>query len=188
MKDQDETKEQLINELVEMRRRIAELEATDTEHKRAEKALRTQRDKLEGIIASLADGLDIVGQDYRVHFQNKLLEDRFGDLTGKLCYEGYMARQTPCEACPMVKAIATGSTQRMELTGADGREYEVTSTPFQDIDGETKVIEVVRDITERKRAVEALRREKDFTESLIETAQAIVLVLDTEGRIVRFNF
>jgi PAS domain S-box-containing protein len=45
----------------------------------------------------------------------------------------------------------------------------------------------LRDITEYKRAEEALRREKDFAESLIETAQAIVLVLDTEGRIVRFN-
>jgi len=38
-----------------------------------------------------------------------------------------------------------------------------------------------------KRAEEALRRERDFADSLIETAQAIVLVLDTEGRIVRFN-
>jgi PAS domain S-box-containing protein len=38
-----------------------------------------------------------------------------------------------------------------------------------------------------KQSEEALRRERDFAEGLIETAQAIVLVLDTEGRIVRFN-
>ena len=38
-----------------------------------------------------------------------------------------------------------------------------------------------------KQSEEALRRERDFAESLIETAQAIVLVLDTEGRIVRIN-
>jgi PAS domain S-box-containing protein len=43
------------------------------------------------------------------------------------------------------------------------------------------------EITERKQAEEALRRERDFAESLIETAQAIVLVLDPDGRIVRFN-
>ena len=30
-------------------------------------------------------------------------------------------------------------------------------------------------------------KEKDFTENLIDTAQVIILVLDTEGRIVRFN-
>jgi len=38
-----------------------------------------------------------------------------------------------------------------------------------------------------KQAGEALRKEKNFTESLIDTAQVIILVLDTEGRIVRFN-
>ncbi|MFQ5845823.1 MAG: PAS domain-containing protein, partial [Planctomycetota bacterium] len=45
----------------------------------------------------------------------------------------------------------------------------------------------VRDITELKRAQEELQRERDFAESLIEKAQAIVLVLDPAGRIVRFN-
>jgi PAS domain S-box-containing protein len=45
----------------------------------------------------------------------------------------------------------------------------------------------VRDITERKEAERALREQRDFAEGLIDTAQAIVLVLDAEGRIVRFN-
>jgi len=38
-----------------------------------------------------------------------------------------------------------------------------------------------------KQGEEALRNEKDFTESLVDTAQTIILVLDTKGRIVRFN-
>jgi two-component system sensor kinase FixL len=46
---------------------------------------------------------------------------------------------------------------------------------------------IVHDITARKATREALRQERDFAESLVETAQVIVLVLDTEGRIVRFN-
>lgn len=44
-----------------------------------------------------------------------------------------------------------------------------------------------RELADRREVEEALRRERNFAESLIETAQAIVLVLDTEGRIVRFN-
>lgn len=39
----------------------------------------------------------------------------------------------------------------------------------------------------RQRAQEEIRREKEFAESMIETAQAIVLILDTNGRIVFFN-
>lgn len=42
-------------------------------------------------------------------------------------------------------------------------------------------------IAERIKAEQGLRRERDFAESLIETAPAIVLVLDAEGRIVRVN-
>jgi PAS domain S-box-containing protein len=40
---------------------------------------------------------------------------------------------------------------------------------------------------ELKLANERLRRERDFSKSLINTAQVILLVLDTEGRIVNFN-
>jgi len=45
MKD-DKTKEQLIHELKELRQRVAELEALETERRRAEEALRRQRDEL----------------------------------------------------------------------------------------------------------------------------------------------
>ena len=42
MKDEDKTKKQLINELAEMRQRVAQLQAADTECKQAEEALREQ--------------------------------------------------------------------------------------------------------------------------------------------------
>ncbi len=46
---------------------------------------------------------------------------------------------------------------------------------------------ILRDISERLATEEALRFERDFAERLIETAQMIVLVLDTDGRIIRYN-
>lgn len=45
----------------------------------------------------------------------------------------------------------------------------------------------LRRIAERRRTIAELMHQRDFAESLIETAQAIVLVLDTQGKIVRFN-
>lgn len=44
-----------------------------------------------------------------------------------------------------------------------------------------------KEISLRSRVEEALRRERDFAENLIETAPVFVLVLDAEGRIIRFN-
>lgn len=48
-------------------------------------------------------------------------------------------------------------------------------------------ISSVIDIGERKQAERQLRKERDFAESLIDTAPTIILVLDAEGRIVRIN-
>ncbi len=46
---------------------------------------------------------------------------------------------------------------------------------------------VLRDVTRRKAVEETLQAEKEFTDSLVETAEAVVLVLDQAGRIVRTN-
>jgi two-component system sensor histidine kinase/response regulator len=45
----------------------------------------------------------------------------------------------------------------------------------------------IRYAIERKQAEEALRRERDFTFAVLDTLSALVVVLDPEGRIVRFN-
>ncbi|MCW8908845.1 MAG: PAS domain S-box protein [Sedimenticola sp.] len=50
-----------------------------------------------------------------------------------------------------------------------------------------RMLGIVKDITERKEVEIELRAQRDFAEVLIDSAQMIVLVLDTEGRIVRFN-
>lgn len=46
MKDEDKTKDELINELVKMRRRVAELETSETERKRTEEELKQRFQKL----------------------------------------------------------------------------------------------------------------------------------------------
>jgi PAS domain S-box-containing protein len=47
--------------------------------------------------------------------------------------------------------------------------------------------ELQAEINERRRAEEALKRERDFVSTLLDTVGALVVVLDLEGRIVRFN-
>lgn len=54
-------------------------------------------------------------------------------------------------------------------------------------DGRPVFIAIVVDKTQRVEYEARLRQERDFAESLIETAHAVVLVLDRRGRIVRYN-
>jgi len=46
---------------------------------------------------------------------------------------------------------------------------------------------IMRDLTRQKEAELELRRERNFTASLLDTAKAIILVLDENGRVVQFN-
>jgi PAS domain S-box-containing protein len=138
--------------------------------------LRVERDKFKGIISSLSEGLDIIDKNYRICFQNEALINRFGDLTGKLCYKAYMKRKIPCKTCQLKKAFRTGKTQKSELKAPDRKIYEITSTPFKDIDGETKAIEIVRDITEIKKSQEKISvSEKRFRELFDHMSSGVVI-------------
>jgi len=59
-----------------------------------------------------------------------------------------------------------------------------------EFDGEGKpvaAVGTVQDITDRKRAEEGLRDAKEFSENLIQTANAIIIGLDADGNITLFN-
>jgi PAS domain S-box-containing protein len=83
---------------------------------------------------------------------------------------------------------AIGRIRAVEARRKNGEvfpvELSVTETP---VDGDVIYTAVLRDVTDRKEAEEALRRERDFAERLIQAAPMIVLVLDPQGRVVRFN-
>ncbi len=88
--------------------------------------------------------------------------------------------------------LLAGRTTLAELIcyRKDGTPYqcELLITPLMggDVPAANYVC-IHRDVTDRAEAETALRREHDFNQSLINTAQTIVLVLDMAGRIVQFN-
>ncbi|MBN3908159.1 MAG: response regulator [Nostoc sp. NMS1] len=46
---------------------------------------------------------------------------------------------------------------------------------------------IYREVTERKRAEESLNQERNLISAVLHTASALVIVLDSQGKIVRFN-
>ena len=56
-----------------------------------------------------------------------------------------------------------------------------------EVGGRILVLSVARNIAERRQANEELKKERDFTSAVLDIVGAQVVVLDREGRIVRFN-
>ncbi len=72
----------------------------------------------------------------------------------------------------------------------DGRERWLSARGRVTFDAQrrpVRLIGVTVDITERKRAEQALRAERDFTAAVLDIAASLVVVLDRRGRVVRFN-
>jgi len=129
-------------------------------------------------------GIDIVGTDYNVLFQNQVLEKRFGSLTGKLCYEHFMGLKKPCGFCPMTKAIKDNQVESIELTASDEKNYALLSAPFPNPDGTIdKVIEVVLDITERKQAENTIKNRLAFEKVISTISSRFVGVSDVDNAI-----
>jgi PAS domain S-box-containing protein len=120
--------------------------------------LRTERDKLLGMLAALGQGMHILNADFDIEYQNQVLVEHFGDKIGHKCYQVYKQLDQPCKICRMHKAIHSGRIQRTELLMTNDRYYEQSYAPFRDADGNTKALILLRDITEEKAfQAEALR-------------------------------
>jgi two-component system cell cycle sensor histidine kinase/response regulator CckA len=82
------------------------------------------------------------------------------------------------------------SSLTFEMTGLRGRKLclETHAVPLRnDKDEIIALLGITRDVTERKKTEEVLKQERDFTNAVLDTIRSIVLVLDREGRVVRFN-
>jgi PAS domain S-box-containing protein len=78
------------------------------------------------------------------------------------------------------------SLLKHRLANGEIRDVESYADPIE-IGGKTYQFSIVHDITQRKRAEDELQHEHNFVSAVLGTVGALVVVLDREGRIVRFN-
>lgn len=129
-----------------------------TELKEAEETLQLERDNLYAILESMKDGVCIVNHDYTIEYINRELENDFGPVEGKKCYQYFHNREEPCPWCKNEEVIA-GKTVRWECSFPKiQKTYEIVGTPLNNLDGSVSTLEIFHDITERKR-VEQLKDE-----------------------------
>ena len=163
--------------------------ANVTQHKQVATQVKELKQQMEFILGATNTGLDIIDADFNIRYIDPEWAKVYGPTTGKKCYQYFMGRDQVCPGCGIVKALKTKNTAVTEeaLVKEKNRPIQVTTIPFQNAQGEWLVAEVNVDITERKQAEQELTDERNFSRSLIETAQVIMLILDSEGKIASFN-
>lgn len=173
-----------------------------TERKRAEDILRAHEEQLRLILASTGEGIFGLDMNGCCTFANRACIDLLGyrdekELLGQRMHElihhtRHDGSSYPVEECPTHRSCTLRHVTFADdepLWRADGSFFHAEYQSFPMVRGDSLLGAVVSfaDITERKRAQEEIKRERDFAERLIETAPVIVLLLDPEGNIIRFN-
>ena len=127
-----------------------------------------ERQRLYDVLETLPVYVVLLDKDYRVPFANKFFRERFGESHGKRCYEYLFNRTAECENCETYKVMKTGAPHHWEWTGPDNRNYDIHDFPFKDTDGSGMILEMGIDVTEQKKAQEALNAMNETLEKQVE--------------------
>jgi len=191
MRDQTKTKQQLVNELLALRQRIAELEAACAERERAIESLAQEKRLLDALLDNSPDIIYFKDVHSRFIRVNKAKASKHGlspeQLVGKTDFEftsEEFARRAYQEE---QEIIITGKSfiEREELTRLpNGREMwvSITKMPLRDETG--KIIGtfgISREITERKRTEAILERRVAQLALLGDIGKKIAAVLELDS-------
>lgn len=210
MKDENKTKKQLIDELVELHQRIAELEKLGTKYKEAKK----ERDRLFNFSIDM-----LCIAEFNGYFKesNPSWKKTLGWTREELQSKPYLDfvhpedRESTINAAKGLKEGKTIITFENRYLCKDGSYKWISWNSFPLIE-ENLIFAVARDITEQKRAEEELRRvydeleikvniqtaelrrrtedllkERAFTENALNSLKDVFFVFDLEGRFLRWN-
>ncbi len=145
----------------------------------------------EAIIAAVGDGISIQDTNYKILYQNQLHKDMVGNRVGEYCYKAYQCEDHICEGCHLALAFEDGKIHKKEqyrITDEGIRCYEIIGSPLTDSAGRIRAgVEVVRDITARKKMEETLQGSEEQFRRIFEDIPLGMIIASPDFKILKAN-
>ena len=163
-----------------------------TERKRAERAIRESEERLRAIVGATPECVKTVARDGTLLQMNAAGLAMIGaarpeQAFGRSIYD-LIAPEDRARFREFNEAVCRGRGGRLEfdLVALDGRRrhMQTHAVPLAQPDGTLAQLAITRDVTEQRRAEEALRAAAEFNRSIIESSTDCIKVLDLEGRLL----
>ncbi len=160
-------------------------------------ALRESKDLYRTVLQTSPDGICLVDSNNRISFASQRIQEIFGytdldDILGRDIYE----LVSPLDHITLeanIERVLRGATPRnnqYRLVRKNGLTFtgEVASSCLYDAAGKSKgLVSIIRDISERKRAEDALRTSQQHMEALVTTTPVGVFEANAEGGCIFVN-
>jgi PAS domain S-box-containing protein len=171
--------------------RIACIVRDITERKRAEVRLR----EYERVVEGLEEMIVVVDRDYRYVIANRaflrnrgrkkeeVIGRRVDEIVHREVFDSLIKQKM--DECFMGNVVAYDMKYTYPELGE--RDLFVTYFPIEGPTGVERIAGILRDVTERNRGEQALRYAKDFSQNLIQTANVMIVGLDTNGNVNLLN-
>jgi len=166
-----------------------------TERKRAEEALERQQAYFQQLFDNSPEGIALLDDTDRVVQVNKGFEVLFGyraeEVKDRFLYYMVVPEDRIEEASALARAALNNQVSRIETVRKrkDGSLVDISLLhyPIQFGNQTVAVYAIYTDITERKRAAEALELQKAYFQQLFDNSPDAIAMWDDTGRVVQVN-
>ncbi len=144
-----------------------------TERKYAQDALQQVLRQWQITFNSARDSIMLIDKDHKIIRANseteKILNLPLEEILGRKCYELIHEAHDIIEGCPLEQAIKNKNRAEMELYLPKEDKYMLISVdPIINEDGKVlSVVHIMRDVTERKRAEQLIKNDRDRLEGVV---------------------
>ena len=193
MEDRGKSKEQLIDEIDQLRRRLSELESKAARNRRIEEWLQEGEKNFLAVAQKVVDAVIMVNHEGIISFWNPTAEKTFG----------YIAKEAVGRELTLIiperyhddfkkgflafnesgKGPAVGNIVESEAKRKNGEEFPAEfSVSALKIDEQWHAIGIARDITQRRKAENKLRESLEKYNLMFHNEKDVIIMFDIEGK------
>ncbi len=156
--------------------------------------LKDQKRFLQDIFDGIQDGLLVLDTDMNIVQANTWIKNRCDDtipIVGTKCHKAFQKKESLCPGCPVVQILTTGKIRMgtIHYCSDNLSEWlEVSAFPFKDDTGTLRgVIVYMKNVTDRKKAEDALRESENRYRTLFDSACDAIFLYEIEEHFIDVN-
>jgi PAS domain S-box-containing protein len=196
MDDPIDIRKRSADKIEDLHQKIDELEDRLARFERIEEALRQSEERYRSVIDNVEVGIALISPAMKILALNNQMRKWFpliDSSANPVCYKSFNdpPRETICSYCPTQKTLKDGRAhQSITSTPSGGkvRHFKIIASPLRDKRGEVvAAIEMVEDITKKKRSEELLKKERKIFFSVLQKAPYGAILIDKKGQYLYIN-